>query len=930
MDLHRTLIKDVILPRIKSVFVIDYYEGVRGLLESHHEFPYNDIFANPRIRTKSEIVWGSDAFTVRPRLLAELRGEEKEYYSYLLYQEIEALVALIETLRTEEGGLPLSELLNRCISNIDEKSVYCGDDKVVLVNWGIIPRKAIFEGSGIYRSGKFIGGWDKVHGENPKRSERADVSGDIEAESAASSPVVPEAPESASDETARDVVEIPEVSSGAADSPEPAVPAHDSVKTAGPEETVENGAVDSPEGTSQTADGGSASGKIDESEKETAGEDTVPIKTVPPVIDGKKPGQQPEYGWKQLFHNLWGSVRFLFAKLWWILLMALLIVAGLFGTRNCQGPINRYNPFYSPLPETPVVMPIEEGGVCMSEDGTFRVASDRLNVMLEKEDDSTMLNWARSFKKAYPSSDYEIKYYNEDTYVLQIKVPADQRIRVKNELNSKLPEFGFDVFEEAVYKADFMPNDPALSDPRASWYIDAIGAKEAWNLTRGSDDIIVAVVDNGFDLEHPEFQGKIVNRYNVLTRDGQVRPIVTDEGIDAHGTHVAATAVGNGDNGNGLLGIAPGCRFMPVQVGNDNPDGSMSEMAILEGVLYAINNGADVVNVSLGMDVTDDIRGMSEGEQLNYIAGSFRETEAMWDNVFRKAAEKGCIIVFAAGNENVISGIDPKKRNPQTLRVSAVSPDDRKASFSNFGRYPGLHRDYSTVSAPGVSIYSAAPGNRYMYMQGTSMAAPIVTGAVALMKSADHNLSPDKAISILQRTGRSVDPSIGPVINIGHAVREAAGNDTDMDCERIRAEVQRLQAQIDSLVLLCPGSIEPADTLKYDDVVDDPRSLDGTWKSTTDLVSTSDNSPVELYMTFKNLKGHLTIVSRGLNFTAPLLASVDGRKIHIRQTAPATNPTTEIFFVPYTYACSADRKGNLICDAVSEQNRVSFNLIRIK
>lgn len=925
MDLHRTLLKDVILPKIKSVFVIDYYEGVRGLLEARSDFQYKDIFANPRVRTKTEIIWSTDAFKSHPQKLNDLTGEDKEYYSYLLCKEIESLVSLIEALKDEEGGLPLSELLSRAISNIGEKSVYCGDDKIVIVNWGLIPRQAAFEGSGIYRSGKFIGGWDKAHQINPKQPIR----------------------NYSLEETITEVIESTDETDNT-----------DEVENSLSQEIIEednkisdsntdNATTDTleEEGSSVNEDDSKLNDRPRDDEDRDKDEiisvkpevvtvDEPKVEEIQTVVPERKVDSNsesdPKYGWKQLFTNLWEGLKFLFKKLWWILLLILLILACLFGFRNCQGPISEYNPFYNPLPENPVIMPIEKNGVSMSEDGMYKVASDRLNVMLEKEDENTMLDWAKAFKKAYPSSDYEIKYYNEDTYVLQIKVPADQRIKVKKELNSKLSDFGFDVFEETVFQADFTSNDPALTDPKASWYLSPIGAKEAWDMTQGDEEVIVAVVDNGFDLNHPELQGKIVNPYNVLSQDDKIRPIVTSKGVNAHGTHVAATAVGNGNNGNGLLGIAPNCKLMPIQVGNDNPDGSMSNTAILEGVLYAINKGADVVNVSLGMYTPDEVKGMSEGQQLNYIANSFKQEETMWDKVFQKAKEKDCIIVFAAGNDNVISGIDPKKRNTNTLRVSAVAPNESKAGFSNFGRYPNLHRDYSTVSAPGVAIYSAAPDAQYQYMQGTSMAAPIVTGAIALMKSANHNLSSEEAISILQETGKTIDPSIGPMINIAQAVSAAMGNTPNIDCEKIRAEVERLQARIDSLSRICPGSVEPSDTLKYNDVIDDPRSLDGTWKSTTELVNTSDQSPIVLYMTFKNLKGQLTIVNKDLSFTAPLQARVEDKKIHITQSGPAINANTSTSFVPYTYACSADRKGNLFCDAVSATNRVSFNLVRIK
>ena len=87
MDLHRTLLKDVILPKVKSVYVVDYYEGVRGLLESRPEFPYKSVFANPRFRSKTEIIWSSDVFDSEPQRLNELYGEEKEYYAHLLYYQ---------------------------------------------------------------------------------------------------------------------------------------------------------------------------------------------------------------------------------------------------------------------------------------------------------------------------------------------------------------------------------------------------------------------------------------------------------------------------------------------------------------------------------------------------------------------------------------------------------------------------------------------------------------------------------------------------------------------------------------------------------------------------------------------------------------------------------------------------------------------------
>lgn len=939
MDLHRTPLKEVIMPKMKSVYVIDYYEGVHRLLESRHDFPYKNIFAKPRTRTKTEIIWSSDAFINQPTRLSDLQGEDKEYYSFLLCRRLEALLSLIETLKAEDGGEQLSELLSKAVVNVDDNSVYCGDDSIVIINWGLIPRQAALGGSGIYRSGGFVGGWDKAHHVNP-RPPRIEFPPQDEVD-------VPDNGYGKSEDVEEQpclVAEPSDIVSKTESAPFPTghVEPTDPRSLAAERHHVE------PDEPAREIDGRrTTETEIHAPVESTVTHETPVTQTVPEesgvektekaekTVDSTpdKVGRKPEYGWKRMLGDFWSGLCFLFRKLWWILLLLLLVLACLIGFRNCQGPLSQVNPFYSPLPERPVVMPVENGAVGKSEDGMSMVATDRLNIMLEKENDDTMLEWAKAFKKAYPSSDFEVKYYNKDTYMLQIKVPADSRLEVKKEIKSKLSDFDFDVFEETVFRADYAVNDPAMADPKASWYFKVIGAEEAWNQTQGAADVIVAVVDNGFDLSHPELAGKIVSPYNVLTQDADIRPIVTEEGVDPHGTHVAATAVGNANNQAGLMGMAPGCRLMPVQVGSDNKDGSMSSLAILEGVMYAVENGADVVNISLGMYLPDEVAGMSESQQLNYIASSFREDEAMWENIFRKAEEKDCIIVFAAGNDNVISGIDPKKRNSHTLRVSAVDPQMHKASFSNYGRYPRLQRDYSTVSAPGVAIYSAAPGNRYAYLQGTSMAAPIVSGTAALLRSANPNLTAVEVIDILQKTGTEVDPSIGPVINVGNAVSVALGKEPSpksVDCDRVRKEMENLKARLDSLSKLCPVAAQAPDTLNYDDVIRDIKHLDGVWKSTTQLVSQTDQSPIELYMTFKNKSGQLKIIDKGKSYTAPLAVSIVKGEVHITQSAPATCPGEDLYFVPYRYECMPDRKRNLFCNATSETNKVSFNLVRIK
>ncbi|NPD91215.1 S8 family serine peptidase [Xylanibacter muris] len=771
MDIHRSSIKDFVMPKVKSVIVIDYYEGIQGMLASRGDFPYDDFLANPRMRTQTEIVWATDVFSSRPSLLCDIKGELKDRYSYALKERINAIEAIIESLKTEDGGVALSELLSKAISYIDERSVYCGDGNIVVVNWGLIPRRPDLDSGSIYRSGKFVGNWGNfqpvpqvLEKPNIKEEPRGNEP-EVNVEPVISVPPV-SAPSPVTEEIPVVEHEIP-VESAPKETVQPVSP-----QIVTPPPIVQADKVEIPKPTEKKEE----EKKENPEKPEASIQDKENYDNKDTGKNAKNTKKEDEYNWKSFFSGLWQGLKFFFRKIWWVLLLLLLLFAVLFFCKGCQGPISQINPFYNPLPENPRILPIESGAVGMSADGMTQIATDRLNIMLEKENDNTMLEWAKAFKKEYSGENYEIFYYNEEFYNLQIKVPSAEREQIKKEIKQKLSGFSFDVFDETVFNTEAVSfNDPELSNEAHAWYLNAIEAIDAWNLTLGDPDVIVAVVDNGFDTTHPEFQGKIIRPFNVLTQNANLRPILTKDGEDAHGTHVAATAVGNCNNGQGLMGIAPKCKLMPVQVGNDNPEGCMSNQAIIEGVLYAINQGADVVNVSLGMYTSDTVKEMSEGQQLNYISSSMKQEELMWAKIFEKAKQRNCIIVLAAGNDNVISGIDPKKRSNESIRVSAVNTEQTKAKFSNYGVYPNLNRIYSTISAPGVEIFSAAPHGKYTNMQGTSMAAPIVTGAVALMKSIDRNITLEQAVKFMQETGKNVGSSIGPMLNLKKTVMRANG-----------------------------------------------------------------------------------------------------------------------------------------------------------
>lgn len=403
-------------------------------------------------------------------------------------------------------------------------------------------------------------------------------------------------------------------------------------------------------------------------------------------------------------------------------------------------------------------------------DSLRQIVSDRLNVLLEKETPNTATEFMSEFKKLYPSQEYEFVYFDTLSFRLQLVVPVDERQKLKDNLNDQMPGFNFLLFDEEVFGMNYYPSDPGFYDKSSSWYFDAINTQRAWDITRGNPNIIVAVVDNGFDLNHPEFDGKVVKPINIPERNSHIFPIIDSKGTD-HGTHVAATAVGNIDNGHGVGGIAPECKLMPVQVSTS--DGLMTTTSVIDGILYAIYNGASVINVSLGPEPPLWFSSLSPMEQMKYIADDDQRQGEVWSKVYEIADNHNCIIVTSAGNSNIVSGYASKTRSPAVIVVSAVDRTCRKAYFSNYGCFVNVVTNYSTVSAPGVSILNAINNGGYAFLDGTSMASPIVSGAVALLKSVNPDLKVEEVKSILQNTGLHMSEPIGPLIQVDKAVELA-------------------------------------------------------------------------------------------------------------------------------------------------------------
>ena len=256
------------------------------------------------------------------------------------------------------------------------------------------------------------------------------------------------------------------------------------------------------------------------------------------------------------------------------------------------------------------------------------------------------------------------------------------------------------------------------------WGLDNINAPEVWAGSAGFSGvtgagITVAVIDTGVDLDHDEFQGRITAGYDFVDNDS-----VADDG-NGHGTHVAGTIAGDNDDGLGITGVAPDALIMPIRVLNNNGNGYTSD--IIEGIGWAVDNGADVINLSLG-------------------GGGY--SQAMADAV-EDASNRGTVVVMAAGNSGGNSPDYPAAHAVNHgIAVGAVDQNRNIANFSNLAGNTIL--DY--VTAPGVNIYSSVPDGQYSTFSGTSMATPHVAGVVALLKSYDNSLSASAIEDLLTST----------------------------------------------------------------------------------------------------------------------------------------------------------------------------------
>lgn len=427
------------------------------------------------------------------------------------------------------------------------------------------------------------------------------------------------------------------------------------------------------------------------------------------------------------------------------------------------------------LPDETIVAPIiDDGGEkapIIKDPDRGRVIANRLAIFF----DDANVNLNRFVEILCKNYECEVIGMDRNIPMIQIQVPQNKRVTIKDQLNNDgIPGFSFFVVDEQIVDKRQVTETaglPSNSTPlaRRGWHLEAVKVRNGWRYTKGDQNVIVAVVDDGLDGSHELFKDRIVKPYNIYTKNNRL------SNGTGHGTHVAGLAVGSDAKfDNGVSGIAPNCKLMPVQV-FDNKLATTSSLA--SGVVYAINNGADVINASFGICIEKEllakIKHLSEAEQEEYTKNFWKEQEKVWKHIIKIAQKHNAIIVFAAGNDNILAKVCPTVRSNATINVAAINSQYNCAHFSNYGKG-------SNISAPGQDIYSSIPVNRYGNMEGTSMAAPIVAGAVALMKSIKKDLTAEEALQILRQTGRQISGSrrTPPMVQIDAALAKLANDES--------------------------------------------------------------------------------------------------------------------------------------------------------
>lgn len=296
------------------------------------------------------------------------------------------------------------------------------------------------------------------------------------------------------------------------------------------------------------------------------------------------------------------------------------------------------------------------------------------------------------------------------------RVPRGRETEVASKLNSSY--FVASAEPDTLVQSATTPNDPLYPQ---QWHLGKINAPQAWETTTGSPEVVIAIVDSGVDSNHPDLVDKVINSTNFTTS------ISTDDNF-GHGTHVAGVASAWTNNDLGIAGVDWYAKLLSIKVLDDSGSGFYSW--VINGIYWAVDNGAQIINVSLG--------GPFDSPALR--------------SAIEYAKLSGVTVVAAAGNNGSDTQLFYPAAYDSVIGVANTDQADELWTTSNYG-------SWITVAAPGVSIISTYAGNLYATATGTSMSTPIVTGSIGLIKSIIPNISPEEITGLITQSTESIHDS---------------------------------------------------------------------------------------------------------------------------------------------------------------------------
>lgn len=463
-----------------------------------------------------------------------------------------------------------------------------------------------------------------------------------------------------------------------------------------------------------------------------------------------------------------------------------------------------------------------------------------------------------------------------NTFVFLVSKQATENpIKIANRLTGfseiLAAEANILVQEELHYK----PREPLYPQ---QWYLNHNGGnllapdahiniEEAWDVTRGARSVVVAIVDDSFDLDHPDFQGigKIVAPRDLKENDFLPLP---NEKETSHGTACAGIVLAE-ENGIGITGVAPGCTLMPIRT-----TGYLDDESIEEIFEWAINKGASVISCSWGASAV-------------YFPLSLRQRAVITRAATEGRNGKGCVILFAAGNanrpiegtiyeqgwiKNILRGntkwLNGFALHPDVITVSAATSMNKKAAYSNWGRnisvcapsnnaLPGMWfqetgfiytqpsikqpvygRGMLTTDQLGPAGYDT--GNFTSNFGGTSSATPVVAGVAALILSVNPNLTAKQVRHILEETAdKIVDPEPDPQLGLRLGTYDENGHSQWFGYGKVNAAKAVRAARENSVASI--AATKQVGGKNYANLV----IPDGERRGIKSAISISDSSPVE-------------------------------------------------------------------------------------